>query len=103
VRIAKALRFTDMVAPDVPPPKSGGLSTGFLPGGYMGADIACSSSVSHAHGRNDKTTTQNSRHLFSTKKLALQAQRNKLEREYAEKLARIDEQIEAEDSTGEEN
>ena len=91
----EALRWTDPVAPDVPPPSSSqDLSKGFLPNSYsMRVEPACSSAVSHAFGRDDSTTSQGSRHLFSTRLLALRAMRHDVEKEAAAKLAAIDERI----------
>lgn len=98
VRISRAFRFTDPVKPDVPPPdKWGALSTGYLCGGSR-VDVACSGTMSHAFGQTDKTTSQNARTLFSTKKLALKALRHVMERRFAKELAEIDRQIEVEDA-----
>lgn len=96
VCIARALRFTDPVSPDVAPPKFGRLSTGFLFAGTRGVEVACSSSTGHAYGRDDKTTTQNPRWLYSTKLLALRAMRHEREIICARELARIDKEIEEE-------
>lgn len=95
VRVARALRFTDPIEPDVPPPAASGLSTGFLFGGSR-VDVACSSSVHHGFGRTDKTSTQRPRWLYSTKERALRAMRNRMEHEFAEELAKVDRQIEEE-------
>lgn len=95
-RLARALRFTDPVKEDVPPPEGfQALTKGFLAWGDR-VEVACSSAVSHAFGRDDKTTTQNSRWLFSTRLLALRAARHRMEREFAKKLADIDKKIEIE-------
>ena len=92
----QALRWTARVAPDVAPPESGGLSKGFLPNAYsVRVEPACSSSVSHAFGRDDRTTSQGARWLFSTKVLALKAMRHEVEMEAAKKLHAIDELIAA--------
>lgn len=103
-RVLGALRWTSPVEPDVSPPDSGtNLSTGWVPrwisaDGYVGAEVACSSSVFHARGRTDKTTSQNPIWMYSTKLLALKAQRHEAEKTFAEKLARIDAEIAIEES-----
>lgn len=90
--ILAALRWTEPVAPDVPIPHGQGLSTGWLTG-YDRVDVACSSNVFHAYGRNDKTTSQQPCSLFSTKLLALKALRYEMERRFATDLANIDRKI----------
>ena len=100
-----ALRTTTDVAPDVPPPTNGGLSKGFAVVGersdYGRVELACSSSVHHGIGQQDKTTSQNARHLYSTKILALKALRRVIERDCAERLRRVDRMIEVESSNAE--
>lgn len=103
LRKARAMRFTDKVVEDVPPPsigvKFGELTTGFAvvgTGEYARVDVACSSSVNHAIGRTDKTSSQNAKPLYSTRLLALRACRNKVEEYAASRLAAIDLMIEAE-------
>ena len=97
---AAALRTTGDVAPDVPPPSSGGLSKGFAvvaeTSDYARVEPACSSSVHHGTGQQDKTTTQGPRHLYSTKEMALKALRRAVERHCAERLRRVDRMIEEE-------
>ena len=97
---AAALRTTSDVYPDVPPPSSGGLSKGYAvvasTSDSARVELACSSSVNHATGRQDKTTTQGPRHLYSTKELALKALRREVERHCAQRLRRIDIMIEEE-------
>ena len=94
-RLLAALRWTAPVAPDVPIP-SEGLSIGYLPiaSGSTDARVteACSSSIYHGHSH-IKTTTQNPKELYSTRILALRALRHSVERDCAERLARIDRQI----------
>ena len=90
--IVAALRWTEQVLPDIPVPVRNRLTKGWL-AGYDRVDIACSSCVFHAYGRNDKTTTQQPVALFSTKLLALKALRYEMERRFAEQLANIDRQI----------
>ncbi len=95
---AKALRFTDLITPDVDPPDamSDGLAVGFVFNSYgRRIEPACSSSCWHAVGRQDKTTSQMPIQMYSTRLLAMKAMRAELEREYARELAQIDRQIEA--------
>lgn len=99
IRLAKALRWTEQVAIDVPPPGFGEMhekiSKGWLYNAYnLAVNPACSSSIHHSSGRDDKTTTLGAKWLYSTRKLALQAMRNEVEREAAAKLAKIDAEIE---------
>lgn len=106
--LARALRFTDPVEPDVPIPATFGkerLAKGFLFNAYTPRVVpACSSSVFHAFGRNDQTDSQGARRLFSTRLRALRALRHAVEMECAQKLAGIDLQIEQElAGEGEEN
>jgi hypothetical protein len=101
LRMAKALRWTENIEPDILPPSSfNGLSTGFVPVGIWGShahvEEACSSSIYHAVGRCDKTTSQGSLALYSTKLLALKGLRHRMELICAGQLARIDEMIDGE-------
>jgi hypothetical protein len=103
VRIAKAMRFTEPVGPDVSPPGYGGggrdLAKGFLFNAYWPhprVEPACSSSVHHNFGDDSVTRIQGARSLYSTRLLALKALRHELEQEAAKKLADIDAQIEVE-------
>ena len=95
---AAALRATGDVATDVPPPSSGGLSKGFnivaVTSDYPRVETACSSSINHGTGQQDKTTAQGPRHLYSTKELALKALRRAVERHCAERLRKVDRMIE---------
>lgn len=104
LRLERAKRFTEAVAPDVPPPASGSkydaLTTGFAPIGY-GSDwprveAGCSSVAFHSIGRNDKTDSQKPCSLYSTRELALKALRHKVEQRFLRLLVEIDKQIEAE-------
>lgn len=98
LRLAKALRFTESVEPDVAPPTDNTkLSKGFLFNdsfNYYRVEPACSSIIYHGFGRNDRTTTQGARHLYSTRSLALRAMRHCAEQRCALMLADIDRQIE---------
>jgi len=95
-----ALRSTSPTLPDVDVPNDG-LSTGFLYAGENSVDprvdVACSSSVHHAFGRNDKTTSQRPRRLYSTRLLALKGLRYAVEQRCAAILRGIDRQIEEEE------
>ena len=105
----RALRWTASIETDVSVPESSygnteGLAKGFLFNDYLGGprvERACSSSVGHAFGQDDRTTTQNPRRLYSTRLLALKALRYALEKKCAEKLLEIDRQIQKEESGGE--
>ena len=93
-----ALRWTEEVLPDVPIPAWSAddkLSVGYLPC-YSRVEKACSSSLHHAIGRQDKTTSQQARSLYSTKLLALKALRYEKELRFAGELADLDIQIAAE-------
>ena len=99
LRMARAFHFTTPVEPDVPPPSgmSDGLTEGFLYNAYERAwrvVPACSSSVGHSFGCDDRTDSQNPSALFSTRLLALQALRNDAEKQCARWLAEIDQAIE---------
>ena len=100
---ASALRTTSDVAPDVPPPLGVcGLSKGFAVvaerSEYCRVEPACSSSVYHGIGQQEKTTSQKAKHLYSTKMLALKALRRAVERDCADRLRRVDRMIEEESS-----
>lgn len=98
-KILGALRWTTGVEPDVMPPVSGisQLRAGYLYNKYGDGEIrdACTSTIYHSYGRNDKTTTQGSRALYSTRLLAAQALRHELELDAAKKLAKCDALIES--------
>jgi hypothetical protein len=99
-----ALRRTSRVDPDVPPPSKGTpfgiLTSGFILSGAESntptVDVGCSSSVYHARGRTDKTTTQNAVSLYSTRLLALRGLRYAVESRCASLLRHVDCQIEEE-------
>lgn len=96
VFVARALNWTDPVAPDIPVPLCGE-ARGFV----VGHDCVMhglSTSVSHASGWIDsspptRTTSQGARSMYSTKLLALRALRHAVECECAKRLAKIDMQI----------
>lgn len=100
-RIRAALHWTVAApGPDVQPPEGWSeLATGYMFHAYaMQVEVACTGSNTHAIGRTDKTTSQNACSLYSTRLLALLALRNAVERECAEKLAKIDRMIEEADT-----
>lgn len=96
-RVAGALRWTSEVKPDIDIPTTvAHLARGWLFNTHNARVApACSSTVHHSFGRNDRTETQGPRCLYSTKVLALQAMRHELEREFAQRLAYVDEQIDS--------
>lgn len=101
-RIRAALHWTEEApGPDVQPPpqeKWSELATGHMFNAYtLRVDVACTSRVSHAIGRTDKADSQRPMQLYSTRLLALHALRNAVERECAEKLAKIDQMTEEEE------
>ena len=102
---AAALRTTADVSADVPPPKSKGLTKGWLPvaerSDFPRVEPACSSSDYHGKGQQYKTTSQGARRLYSTKILALKALRREVEKDCAERLRRVDRMIEEESSNSE--
>lgn len=97
IRLLSALRWTQVVETDVAIPGSySTLAKGWLFNThYLIAERSCSSSVYHAYGRDDKTTSQNPRRLYSTQLLALKACRNAVELESAKRLATLDAAIAA--------
>jgi hypothetical protein len=100
--LAKALRWTEPVTKDIPAPTEYRQETsGFAFNAYSSSvSAAWSSTVSHGIGRpapeRGYSGTQKSISMFSTRLLALRGLRNAVEHEAAQKLARIDEQIEEE-------
>lgn len=94
---ARALSWTSKVLPDLMPPKGfGELSKGWMYRVHSQSVVpACSSSIGHDIGRNDRTSSQQPRALYSTKLLALRALRHEVELISATNLANIDSQIEA--------
>lgn len=101
LRLAKAMRFTEEVKPDLPEPEYNNgpeFKKGYLFNAYGEGRVApaCSSTVHHCFGSQDKTTTQGSRALYSTRLLALRGLRHTVELECAKRLANIDAQIEKE-------
>ena len=98
-----ALRFTGerAIVPDVPPPsceeRGGQLTKGFLFNSYSRrVSVACSSSISHSIGRDDRADSQRPKSLYGTRKLALQAMRREMELDFARELRAVDRMIAAE-------
>lgn len=105
LREALALRWTDLVTPDIPKPGYQEKTSGFVFNAYS-SDVrpAWSSSAYHGIGYSSEEEQRASRlsarqqgiPLFSTRLLALRGLRHELECEAAKRLAAIDAQIEAE-------
>lgn len=102
LKLAASFYRTEAVEPDVEPPEllSDGLKTGFLCVGakseWARIKMACTSSIGHSSGNNDKTTSQGSRRLFSTRLRALKALRNEVENECMKRLRAVDRMVEIE-------
>ena len=101
LRIAVALRWTEMVSPDVPRPGQG-FTSGYAFNPYgLAVDRAWSTPVSHGIGYSTPDAQrargvsgrQNGIALYSSRLLALRAMRHVVEQECAEKLAKIDAMI----------
>ena len=97
---AASLRATEGCEPDVMPPTYGQpLSVGWAVvgcGTSARTEPACSSPCYHATGYIDRTTTQLSIRLHSTRIKALKAARREVEKECCAILRRIDKHIEQE-------
>lgn len=90
-----ALRFTEPVCKDVPPPKDGGIYLGWSYNAYSNRVYkTCSSVIYHGDGW-ENTNAQQPIHQYSTEIRALQALRNAVELECAKRLRAIDLKIEA--------
>lgn len=96
LQILLALRPTADVERDLLPPSPVLIGEPKLVKGYMfnqysaRVEKACSSSIYHAIGQWDKTTSQNPIKLFSTELKAYKALRHALEWEAAQKLRKVD-------------
>lgn len=100
-RIRAALHWTETAeGPDVMPPlPSDPLATGYVFNAYvLRVDVACTSSAFHAIGRIDRIELQRPMRLYSSRLRALLALRNVVERECAERLAKIDQLIAEEEN-----
>lgn len=96
LREAQALRFTEDVPPDLPPPENSSmLNKGWLFNSYGGSVVtkACSSSIYHSWDRDDEARSQGARALFSTELRATRALRRAKELEFAAVLAKLDQRI----------
>jgi hypothetical protein len=101
--LAMALRFTDAPEePDVPPPKPGGKTAGWLGNPHSGrVDLHWSKYDSLGIGADERScASQGSLAVHSTRLRALKALRRSVERRCAEQLRAIDIQIESQDRAG---
>lgn len=98
LRVQSALRWTEKIAPDLPIPSSG-CTQGWAINSYDGiVREAWSQNIRHGNGLCEpdnwrQSASQNGVPLFSTKLLALKAVRHEMEKEFAKKLAAVDEAI----------
>jgi len=102
LKLRGALHWTVPVMPDVPAPVgiSNAMTVGWFPvgtGNYARVEPGCSSSVYHAVGRIDKTTSQGTVNLYSSRLAALKMLRHNTELDAAHYLTQIDKMIEAEE------
>lgn len=101
LQVLAALRWSDIVMRDVPPPRDSSTTSGWDFNAYS-AEVwrSWSGSVSHGRGNNPESRyvsgSQGSRALFSTELLALKAMRHEMCANYAMKLAVVDRRIAAE-------
>ncbi len=101
LRIARAMRFTEPVRPDVPCPQGvSGRVLGWHSHAYQGV-TACkgwAESGRHGDGWDEPrgSASQGGRWLYSTRLLALRAGRHELEMQFARTLAEVDADIEKE-------
>ena len=96
LRLARALRWTEPVEPDIEPPKYGEpLRKGFLFAGCK-VEKACTTGGYHSFGRDDKIDQQRPCPLYSSRLRCLHGLRHALEVQYAAILAQIDVDIENE-------
>jgi len=98
-----ALKHWPEVLPDVAPPTTSIDSFNKLTIGYVfntyskTVCVACSSSVGHAIGITDKTTSQQPIYMYSTKKLALRAMLHELSMRFAHEMRQVEKMLEVED------
>jgi len=98
-----ALRWTEPVAPDVPPPPSGGHTEGWMLSAWLEgarAERGWSEFGAHGTGKYDRhraygCASKDARHLHSSKLRALRAGRHELATIYARKLMELDRAIAA--------
>ena len=89
----------EKIQPDIPHPEAGELgfrlTKGWLYNLHTGSvDKVCSSCISHSYGRDDKTTTQQPKNLYSTKELAMKAMRYEKVQKFIKELVALDKRIE---------
>ncbi len=99
MRIARAFRFTEKIAPDIPrPTDSGKHTTGWVHNSYNDrTEQGWSRWGSHGTGvepRADWSGSQGGKALYSSELLALKAMRYEVEQICAKRLAAIDARIE---------
>ena len=100
--IKAALHTTPDVPPDIPPPKGGDTTRGFLFFGVGSRPYVCEAwSTSTVHGTGDPNAAKRvgdhgAAHLYSTRALALCALRRAIEDDSAKQLLAIDRLIEQE-------
>ena len=92
-----ALRHYPVVEPDVMPPENySDIKNGYWFNSYSGTvSKACTSGIGHSIGNWDKTTSQQTRMLYSTEKLAYQAMLHEMSMEYARKLRLVEIKMES--------
>ena len=101
LKMLLALKHWPKVLPDVAPPTKtvdnfNKLTTGYAFNSYAKAvSIACSSCTSHAIGQTDKTTSQQPKALYSTKKLAYQAMLHEMSLRFAAEMRQVEINMEA--------
>lgn len=102
LHVRLALRFTEPLMPDVPPPPRRSdykaLTTGWWLNAYNSeVAMGCSSSGFHSLHSTTKTSTQQPMAFHSTRLRALKALRAEKEMEYAKRLRKLDLEIEKEE------
>jgi hypothetical protein len=94
LRIARALRFTEKIEPDVDIPTSTEESEGYMFNAYS-QRVTPSRSRMGSHLVGECSWSQQGKRLYSTELLAYTAMRYEVERDCAKKLAVIDKKIES--------
>ena len=103
LKMELSFRRTDKIVPDLLPPDylNNRIINGYSYNLYaLRVEKACTSSISHSFGNWDKTTSQNTLELYSTRLLALKAMRYEFELKCAAELYKIDNMIEKENNNG---
>lgn len=105
LRIARAMRFTEAVEPDVKPPTGSGFTKGWDMHAYQGVRVEKAWSEYGRNGDGWKPLdhwldhwwgSRGSKRLYSTRLLALRAGRHDLGMQFARMLAQVDAEIERE-------